>query len=256
MVNMKIVESSDDATQYIVERLDNIVEEAKKFTALKQFHHIVQIAIDHLKSDESMVQHILKSTHLTVFDQFKLKFEDDIYRHVNMEGKIPCKGKQNRSLCYHQIVLGANTYAEEFFHKHGYPRDVAEVKACILWNYLNKVEYFKTPELEKLLDQLLTNYQDKEEQLVHMHRIYRKYYDSVDHAIMLGEKKIEGTKANPKPRPITFWNIFNPMYKEVYLNDKTKTPSFSMDDESNRENELIQMMRSWNSKHDKPYFKL
>lgn len=252
---MKIIVSSDDATQYIINRLDNIVEEAKKFTTSKQFQHIVQIVVDHLKNDESMVQDILKSTHLTVFDEFKLKFEDDTYRHINMEGKIPCKGKQNRSLCYHQIVLGTNTYAEEFFHKHGYPREVAEVKACILWNYLNKVEYFKTPELEKLLDQLQTNYQDTEEQLVPMHRIYRKYYDSVDHTIMLGEKKIEGTKANPKPRPITFWNIFNPIYKEVYLNDKTNTLLCPID-EIKRENKLVEMMQSWNNKHNKQYFKV
>lgn len=250
---MNVIDNSDEATKYIISRLDNIVEEAKTFTTSIKFHHVVRQVVDNMKNDESLIQYILKSTYLTTFDEFKLKFQDDTYRHIKMEGIIPCKGKGNRKLCYHQIVLGANTYAKEFFDKHGYSREVAEVKACLLWNYLNKVEYFKTLKLKTLLDRLEEQQlcQENKEQLTQMHRLYRKYYDSADHDIMLGEKKIEGTKDNPKPRPITFWNIFNPMYKEVYLNDTSPTLN-----ESKRENRLVEMMRAWNDDHGKKYFKV
>ena len=123
-----------------------------------------------------------------------------------------CKGNTTRSMSPHQVCHAASVYAVQYHLKEGYTLESAKQLGCMMWNKLNKCNYFvkwvETLQFEDDHDDVSMSLLEK------MCRIHHRRcnYSAIQHMVY---------KTANKLRLYTFWMCYDEAIKNVHKVSQT-----------------------------------
>jgi hypothetical protein len=146
-----------------------------------------------------------------------------------------CKGTNRlRKISKHQVCFGASAYALKFYIMEDYSMEASIIKGCLMWNVMNKLEYFQCHLTNKIKndfcksDFMITNMCRMHHKKAHLCNIEDVTYDT-------------GTSNNIKRRPKPYWMCFSEMLKLIPKNTSLLDMNHSI---------IRKHMREWNDKND------